>query len=63
MAIDNKTPLIFKLPDGDIVALPTWDYIINKLEEALTPTLDSIEIINSKLQLIDNKLTQWIEEE
>jgi hypothetical protein len=62
MARDDNTPLTFQLPDGDNVALITWGYVVSKLEEVLTPTLDSIEIINISLEKIDNKLSQWVDE-
>ena len=63
MARDPKTPVTFNLPDGDSVALIPWDYVIDKLNEFLTPVADSIESINSDLTRIDNKLSEWVDED
>lgn len=62
MARDPKKPLTFQLPDNDNVALVTWDYIINKLTEDLTETIDVVEEINKDLKLIDAKIGKWLEE-
>lgn len=59
MARDEKIPVTFKLPDGDSVSLIPWAYVVDKLTEALTPVLDSIETINADLAKIDTKLTEW----
>ena len=33
MARDNKIPVTFLLPDGDIAELITWDYVVDKLNQ------------------------------
>lgn len=60
MSVKASTPVTFELPDGDSVALIPWAYVVEKLDEALTPVLDSIEIINTKLTVIDNQLSNWL---
>lgn len=62
MAITEKTPVTFNLPDGDSVALIPWAYVVDKLTEALMPVSDSIEIINVQLIVIDNKLSSLLDE-
>lgn len=63
MARDNKIPVTFNLPDGDVAVVVTWEYVMDKLEEFLTPVADSVESINNDLERINNKLTQWIPED
>lgn len=61
MARNSATPLTFELPDGDVVEVITWDYVLEKSKEMLTPTIDHISVINSQLERIDNKLNDWVE--
>lgn len=58
--INPATPVSFDLPDGDSVALIPWEYVAEKLNEGLTPALDSLELINTHLTAIDNKLDDWL---
>lgn len=56
MARDTKTPLTFFLPDNDVVSLVTWDYIADKLTDALNPLVSSLESTNKSLKVINDKL-------
>ena len=56
MARDSKTPLTFFLPDNDVVSLVTWDYIADKLTDALNPLVSSLESTNKSLKVINDKL-------
>ena len=56
MARDSKMPLTFFLPDNDVVSLVTWDYIADKLTDALNPLVSSLESTNKSLMVINNKL-------
>ena len=56
MARDPKTPLPFFLPDNDVVSLVTWDYIADKLTDALNPLVSSLESTNKSLKVINDKL-------
>lgn len=56
MLFDDKVPVTFNLPDGDSVSLVTWAYITHKLNEELTPIVNSIDQINKHLTTIDTKL-------
>ena len=60
MAIDERTPATFEVPDGDLIKLPTWAFIIDRLKTNLTPTLDQLTLINAALRMIDTKLDDWI---
>ena len=60
---DDKVPVTFKLPDGDEVSLVTWAYIAHKLNEELTPLVNSIDQINKSLSTIDTKLSEWTNED
>lgn len=53
---DNSKPQIFELPDGDKVALITWDYVLKQLDEQLSPMIDSLNAIHKDLTRIDTKL-------
>lgn len=61
MARDNTQPMVFELPDGDTVALITWDYIMKKLDEELTPIVESMSKINSYLERIDDRTQYWLD--
>lgn len=63
MDFDQRMPLTFELPDGDVASVITWEYVIYQLEQQLGKSLDHMESINSNLEVIDNKLTQWLPEE
>ena len=56
MARDPKAPLTFFLPDNDVVSLVTWDYIADKLTDALNPLVSSLESTNKSLKVINDKL-------
>lgn len=58
----NTTPMTFKLPDGDVVELMTWDGIVLKLGEELSPLVNKIGDINTQLIRIDNRIEEWLEE-
>lgn len=60
MARDPKTPLTFFLPDNDVVSLITWDYVADKLNEALTPVVTSIKSTNESLKIIETKLEEQL---
>ena len=62
MARDNKIPVAFLLPDGDIAELITWDYVVDKLTKTLSGMMDDMDDINRHLTRIDNKLTSWLPE-
>lgn len=62
MARDNKIPVTFILPDGDIAELITWDYVVDKLTKTLSGMMDDMDHINGHLTRIDNKLTTWLPE-
>lgn len=62
MPRDPKTPVTFNLPDNDSVSLVTWEHVIDKISTGLAPSLDAMESINKSLEVIDNKLSQLIEE-
>lgn len=61
MARDNTQPMVFELPDGDTVALITWDYVMKKLDEELTPVVESMSKINSYLERIDDRVQYWLD--
>ena len=56
MTRNPKTPLTFFLPDNDVVSLVTWDYIADKLTDALNPLVSSLESTNKSLKVINDKL-------
>lgn len=60
MAINEKDPLVFRVPDGDVV-VPTWGYIVEQLRYLIEPIITSEAAINSSLQRIDDKLNEWID--
>lgn len=62
MARDANKPLTFQLPDGDSVSLVTWEYIVNKLESNLSTTIDTIEEINKDLNIINDRIGEWLKE-
>lgn len=62
MAINPQTPLIFEVPDGEIVVC-TWPYIISKITPMFEDITASLNRINGSLRTIDTKLDDWIEDE
>lgn len=63
MARDQKIPVTFKLPDGDVVSLITWEFVLDKLQQNLNPTVTKLGEINNHLKQIDNRLAEMIEEQ
>ena len=60
---DPKIPVTFDLPDGDSVALITWEFVVDKCNTILGGLVDNLELINTDLGRIDTKLSEWIDEE
>lgn len=60
---DDKKPVVFNLPDGDVAKLITWSFVEYKLDEALSDTLNQIESINSHLTRINNRVDEWLDEQ
>jgi len=63
LSIDDRTCATFETPDGDIFQLTTWSFIIDRLQQNLTPTLEQLTLINTALTAIDTKLDDWIPDE
>lgn len=63
MARDQKIPVTFKLPDGDVVSLITWEFVLDKLQQNLNPTVTKLGEINNHLKQIDDRLAEMIEEQ
>lgn len=63
MARDEKTPVVFELPDNDSVALIPWAYVADKFDSILKEPLDNIELINKDLNRICTRLDKWISED
>jgi hypothetical protein len=64
MPITNENrPVTLELPDKDIVQLPPWEYIIDRLEIDLRPSIEKLRMINTSLSQIDSKLTTWVPRE
>lgn len=61
MAMDDRTPVTFDLPDGDQVSLITWAYVVDKFNSILKEPLDLLESVNKDLTRIDEKLSQWVD--
>lgn len=59
MATSN-TPLRFDLPDGDQVDLCTWGYILTQINDFMVSMTNAIELENVALNVIDQKLDEWI---
>ena len=58
--VDKKLPVQYILPDGDIVQVPTWEWIIDRMEENLNPLIDQLALINDQLGRVNNRLGQLI---
>lgn len=63
MARDQKIPVTFTLPDGDVVSLITWEFVLDKLQQNLNPTVTKLGEINNHLKQIDNRLAEMILEQ
>lgn len=63
MARDQKIPVTFVLPDGDVVSLITWEFVLDKLQKNLNPTVTKLDEINNHLKQIDDRLAEMIEEQ
>ena len=61
--ISDDVALIFDLPDGDHVVLPTWEYIVAKLSEVIEPIIQTETRVNTSLDLIETKIDSWLPEE
>lgn len=61
MARDQKIPVTFILPDGDVVSLITWEFVLDKLQQNLNPTVTKLGEINNHLKQIDDRLAEMIE--
>lgn len=65
MAQSNATDsgcVVFKLPDGDRT-LVSWEYVLGKLTEVITPINTALTLENQSLDLIISKLNEWIEDQ
>ena len=60
MARDQKIPVTFTLPDGDVVSLITWEFVLDKLQKNLNPTVTKLDEINNHLKQIDDRLAEMI---
>ena len=52
----------YKLPDGDLT-LVSWQFIVNKLSEVISPIVTALTAENESLDLIIDKLDSWIDED
>lgn len=57
---DQRIPVTFDLPDGDSVALITWEFVVDKCNDILSGIIDNISLMNVDLARIDTKLDDWI---
>lgn len=57
---DDRKPVVFNLPDGDVAKLITWSFVEYKLNEVLSSTLDQMESINSHLSRINDRINEWL---
>mgnify|MGYP003515912588 CR=1 FL=1 len=60
---DDSQPVNFELPDGDVVSLVTWAYILKKLDTELNGTVASLFSINEYLKRINSRVDTWLEEQ
>lgn len=60
MPINPATPLTFETPDHDVYTAIPWAYVVEKMNEALTPVLNNVALINGYLTTIDTKLGQLV---
>ena len=59
--LDPNTPVQIDQPDGDTVYLPPWGYIVSHMKDLVDPVTITLRGINESLEVIDNKLSDWIE--
>lgn len=52
----------FKLPDNDIT-LVSWKAVIDRLSEALNPIITSLQAENGSLDLIIERIDEWLSEQ
>ena len=52
----------YKLPDGDLT-LVSWQFIVNKLSEVISPIVTALIAENESMDLIIDKLNSWIDED
>ena len=62
-ARDNTIPVTFELPDGDVVELITWDFVLKKLDEEMAETLAYIADNNVQLKRIEDRIDEWLAEQ
>ena len=62
MARNKATPVTFNLPDNDVVQLITWEFVLEKLNKQLQPTLDLMAENNTHLDHIATKLESYIDD-
>lgn len=55
----KSTPVKFLLPDGDDVSLIPWTYVLERMEEDLTPIINLLNAENVDLKRIETKLIEW----
>ena len=63
MAIDDKTPVSFILPDGDTVQLCTWAFILDKLSEPLGRINTALAAINNDIDSINIRVDYWLSQQ
>lgn len=62
-ARDNTIPVTFELPDGDVVELITWDFVLKKLDEEMAETLAYLSDNNVQLKRIEDRIDEWLAEQ
>lgn len=60
---EENRPVHFAFPDGDEVELPPWQYIIDRLELDLRPTINKLNLINTSLSSINTRLGVWADDQ
>lgn len=60
--IDPKTPLIFEVPDGQVVVC-TWAYIVSRITPMFDSITQSLNNSNGSLRIIESKLAEWAEDQ
>jgi hypothetical protein len=55
-ARDPKKPVLIDLENGDSVTLITWEFVVDKFSEILSPILSDIEDINTDLAECRDKI-------
>ena len=57
---DKNAPVRFRLPDDTVDLIP-WEYVIDRLTLDLEPTIQKLSLINTSLEVINDKLQEWID--